>query len=292
MIERALVHVAGPAGAGKTTFIERLLDAQVAFAISVRAERDVKLRKERESAPKNHAELRRYRDAGATAVALYRFLQYAFYDSEVMQDYSEAVFIEGDCPVPFVELSVFVAPPPATGKSLLERVVRDRAAAHKASIDKFEQAIESEATARLLSGLGEPFLAKTFADPQALEDIRRSQALEDIRRSMKEGFADIRRAPLPPPTRHWAIAKGYAGIERAQLVVVNVRTRSQREGAEPLLTEIARLRKDEEIYGDVIGLGGNKLPITAVLADLADPKDAGLKKAVARVKRATKRRRP
>jgi hypothetical protein len=73
---------------------------------------------------------------------------------------------------------------------------------------------------------------------------------------------------------------------------VNVRTRSQREGAEPLLTEIARLRKDEEIYGDVIGLGGNKLPITAVLADLADPKDAGLKKAVARVKRATKRRRP
>ena len=115
--------------------------------------------------------------------------------------------------------------------------------------------------------------------------------LEDVRRSMKEGFADIRRAPAPPPTRRWTIAKGYAGIERAQLVVVNVRTRSERERAGPLLTEITRLRKDEEIYRDVIGLGGHRLPITAVLADLSDPKDAGLKKALSRVKRATRRRR-
>jgi hypothetical protein len=185
----------------------------------------------------------------------------------------------------FVDLSVFVAPPPARGQSLLERVVRDHASAHEASIEQLEKVLESrEETARLLAtGFGEPFLAKAFADPQAMEDIRRS---------MKAELTKVRRAPPPPPTRHWTLANGYAGIERAQLVVVNVRTRSQREGAEPLLTEIARLRKDEEIYGDVIGLGGNKLPITAVLADLADPKDAGLKKAVARVKRATKRRRP
>jgi hypothetical protein len=42
----------------------------------------------------------------------------------------------------------------------------------------------------------------------------------------------------------------------------------------------------------VVGLRGNKLPVTAVIADLSNPKDAGLKKAVARVKRATKRRSP
>ena len=104
MIERAIIHVGGPAGAGKTTLMERLLDAQVAFASSVRAQRDVKLRKEQESAPRNHVELRRYRDAGASAVALYRFARTdadRFYASEVMEDYSEAVFIEGDCPVDF-----------------------------------------------------------------------------------------------------------------------------------------------------------------------------------------------
>jgi hypothetical protein len=96
MRERALIHAAGPVGAGKTTFIERLLDAEVAFAICVRAERDPKLRKEQESAPKAHAELRRYREAGASAVALYRFAEPsmdAFFTSAFMQDYSEAVFM-------------------------------------------------------------------------------------------------------------------------------------------------------------------------------------------------------
>ena len=101
MRERALVHVTGPAGAGKTTFIERLLDAEVAFAICVRAQREVKRRKAQESAPKAHAELRRYRAAGAGAVSLYRFGEPSpdeFFTSDFMQEYSEAVFIEGDRP--------------------------------------------------------------------------------------------------------------------------------------------------------------------------------------------------
>ena len=89
-----------------------------AFAICVRTERDPKLRKELESAPKAHAELRRYREAGASAVALYRFAEPsmdAFFTTAFMQDYSEAVFIEGDCPIDYVDLSVFVAPVPSRG---------------------------------------------------------------------------------------------------------------------------------------------------------------------------------
>lgn len=168
MRERALVHVAGPAGAGKTTLIERLLDAQVAFALCVRGERDPKVRQEQESSPKAHPELRRYRGAGACDVALYR-----------------------------------------------------------------------------------------FSEP-----------------SMDEFFMD----------------KGYDGIERAQVVVVNVRSDAERHMAESLIEDVARLRKEEAIFRDVIGSRGPRLPITAVIANLWDPKDAGLKKAVARVKRATKRR--
>jgi broad-specificity NMP kinase len=75
MRERALIHVSGTAGAGKTIFVRRLLDAEIALAICVRAERDAKLRKEQESAPPTRAELRRYRDAGESAVALYRFAE-------------------------------------------------------------------------------------------------------------------------------------------------------------------------------------------------------------------------
>ena len=287
MRARALIHVQGPAGAGKTTFIERLLDAEVALALCIRAQRDPKLRKEHASAPKTHAELRRYREAGASAVALYRFAAPnadAFFSTDLMQDYSEAVFIEGDCPLDDVDLGVFVAPAPAKGRSLLRRVVRDHAAAHRASLERFAHALETpEAFARHLGAeLGEPLAAMALKQSRVL-------GLDDLRHSLESKLGEARRAPSPMPTEHWALAEGYAGIERAQLVVVNVRTEADRRAAASVIEDVARLRKDEEVYRDVLGPRGNKIPVTAVIADLSNPKDAGLKKAVARVKRATKR---
>ena len=191
----------GPVGAGKTTFIERLLGAEVAFAICVRAERDQTLRKEQKSAPKAHAELRRYREAGASAVAFYRFAEPsmdAFFTSPFMQNYSEAVFIEGDCPIDYVDLSVFVAPVPSNGRSLLRRVVRDHVASHHASIKQFAEALENpEALATLLGArLGEPLVAMALKQPRVLDDLRRS---------MKSKLGEVRRAKPPTPTEHWAL---------------------------------------------------------------------------------------
>lgn len=285
MRERALIHLAGPVGAGKTTFIDRMLDAEVAFAICVRAVRAPKLRKEEESAPKAHAELRRYREAGASAVALYRFAELsadAFFTTAFMQDYSEAVFIEGDSPIDYVDFSVFVAPVPATGRTLLRRVRRDHAASHQALIEQLTAAIENpEALARLLgAGHGKPLEAMAL----------KPRVLDDLRRSMKSKLGEVRHAPPPAPTEHWALDAGYAGIERAQLVVVNVRSDADRRAAAFVLEDVARLRKDEAVYRDVLGLRGDKLPVMTVIADLSHPTDAGLKKALARVKRATKRR--
>ena len=88
------------------------------------------------------------------------------------------------------------------------------------------------------------------------------------------------------------LAKGYEGIEWAQLIVVNARAETERRAAEAFAEEVLRLRRDDEVYRDALGLRGNKLPITAVVADLSNPKDPGLKTAVARVKRATKRSSP
>lgn len=198
MIRRALIHVAGPPESGKTTLIERLLDKQLAFAACIRGERVERLRRERESAPKKHSELRRYREAGASAVAFYRFPSpdtEAFYDSEVMGNYSEAVFIEG------------------------------------------------------------------------------------------RGLAKAREAPPPNPTEHWALGDRYDGLERAQLVVVNVRPEDDWGRAEELCGEIPRLRKDPAVFDDVSGRSGNRVPITAVVASLTDPKDTGLSKCFSRVRR-------
>ena len=48
------------------------------------------------------------------------------------------------------------------------------------------------------------------------------------------------------------------------------------------MTDIVRLRKDEELFNDILRFRGSKLPITAVVANLADPRDPERKKALAR----------
>jgi molybdopterin-guanine dinucleotide biosynthesis protein len=286
MRQRAFVHVAGPAGAGKTAFIEAVLQGLDETVICVRAARDDKLRSPKESAPKGSEELRRYRAVGASAVAAYRFsagktASDAFFMSEVMQDYSTAVFIEGDCPVEFADLSVFVAPPLEHGQSLLRRVQRDEAAARAASLKAFEVALDSpEALMQLLTGgLGEPLLAEAFKDPRVVEKTRSGMA-DELRK--------LRALRSPKPTLHWALAPGCEGIERAQLIVVNTRDDVGRARADHLLEEVGRLRKDPAVYKDILGWRSSKVPITAVAASVADPKDPGLKKAIARVRRAVR----
>ncbi len=287
MRERALIHVAGPRSAGKTAFVEAVLRAEIALTICVRAERDPKLRAERESAPKADAELRRYREAGASAVAAYRFPapnNDAFFTSNVMQDYSEAVLLEGDCPVEHVDLRVFVAPPLAGNGSLLRRVLRDHAAAHRAGLEVWAKAMESDqGLAAWLPGITrEPILAAAFADPGAVAKVREQMADE---------LKKLRAEPPPPATEHWAVAEGYEGIERAQLVIVNIREESRRAEAEALVGEVARLRKDDAVRKDVLGPYGHRLLVTAVAANLLDAKDPGRKKAVARVRRVIPRHR-
>jgi len=77
----------------------------------------------------------------------------------------------------------------------------------------------------------------------------------------------------------------FAGIERAQLVVFDVRHDGERKVAERLVGEVARLRKDEDLFHDLIGPPGTRTPVTAVVANLADPGDPGCRKALARVRR-------
>ena len=284
MIRRALIHVAGPAGSGKTTFIGALLRGLDEPIICVSAQRDDTLRAPRESAPKAHVELRRYADAGAVGVARYRFpARHAdpddFFLTDFMLDYATAVVIEGDCPLESVDLEVFVASPPAAGSSLLVRVQRDQSARRAASLDDWERALASrESLARLMTrDFGEPLFRAAMADPALLHRTRAG---------MKAELRKLRAAPPPKPTEHWAVAPGYEGIERAGLVVVSARDEDQEERCAGLIGEISRLRRDEAVFKDILGIRGARIPITAVVARLDRPKDPGLKKALARVKRA------
>jgi hypothetical protein len=284
MRERPIVHVAGPPGCGKTTFIESVLGATGRILIAARCVRDDTRRHARETAPKTHPELRRYRDAGASGTALFIFSASdigsdAFFMTELMADYSQGVVLEGNNPLGYVDLSVFVAPPPAAGERLFVRRTRDRALEQRGRVDAIERL--------LCEPDGVPELLGEIVGGPIVEFARKSPKLmEDLRASLLAGIAAARKAPQPRATQYWATSDRYSGIEHAQLVVVNVRHDSERDAAEQLAADLVRLRKEEKLFNDVLSFRGSRTPITIVVANLAQPSDPGRRKALTRVRRA------
>ena len=283
MRQRALIHVGGPAGAGKTTFIEAMLEGNDGFILAARCLRDDALSRAGEASPKKHPELQRYRDAGASGMALFRFPandgNETFFETDLMADYSQAVVLEGDNPIEFVDLDVFVAPLLPPGKTLLVRRKRNRAREERAKVDGLARLL------RQPDGV-EKFQGEMAGAPLAAFARQHPELLERTRGDLLAGLAHLRHASPPAPTDHWAISVGYEGIERTQLVVINVRHDRERERGEALAAELARLRNDPAVFDDILGVRGSKIPITVVVANLLDAKDAGRKKALARVRRA------
>lgn len=291
MIERAVVHVGGPAGAGKTTLIESLLRSYDGLVLVARCVRDDSLRSSRETAPRRHPEMRRYREAGASGAALFRFPfadidSDAFFMTDLMQDHSQAVIVEGDSPFSHVDLRVIVAPVLGRGSCLLVRRTHDRAAEARAALDSLEAFLRQPAGLQKL-------LTRVLGYEAAPLVVRISPATEEARAELLAAIDEMRSAPPPEPTEHWALADGYAdgyaGIEDAQVVIANTREGARAEGAVRLLADLERIRKDEEVFADVLGWRGTRTSITAVAANLADGADPGSRKALARIRRAIRR---
>ncbi len=263
MRQRALVHVSGPAGVGKTVFIERVLGARVGISLCVRAVKGG-------AGSRVDVERARYRSAGAHAAARYEFDEpdvEAFFTSNVMENYSEVVFVEGDSPVDFVDLAVFVAPISLEEPTILRRELREPGSARLRAIDEIVRRPGGVETIAHLFGAG----------PNGKVDLAGLRG-----RLQKSGL----------PTEHWALVPTYEGIQHAGLVVLNARSVAERENAALLTKDIVSLRKNPDVFRDILGIRGNKLPVTVVVADLMDPKDPGLNKAIARIKRTTKKVKP
>jgi hypothetical protein len=93
--------------------------------------------------------------------------------------------------------------------------------------------------------------------------VRKNPRLaEDVRSRMLAGIAQIRSGPPPTTVECWAVSERFQGIQVAGLVVVNVRDSAECPAAEELLVDLARLRKDEALFTDILGTR----PRTASLA--------------------------
>jgi hypothetical protein len=168
------------------------------------------------------------------------------------------------------------------GETLYVRRQRDIAAVQRAKAELWEELL------RQPDGMAiwmEDVMGLPLGDFLRLRLRSNPRLTEDVRSRMLEGIAPVRAAPPPRPLDYWALCERFQGIECAGLVVVNVGDPAERPAADQLLVDLARLRKEDVLFNDSVGLCGNRLPITAVVANLADPRDGGRKKAVARVRR-------
>jgi hypothetical protein len=190
--------------------------------------------------------------------------------------------LEGDCPLSYVDLSVFVAPAPQGRERLFVRRSAPRPNRRKQAADLKQLLEEPDGVAELMGRLvGEPLAAMLRARPELVEAAR-AELLEKL--------GQARELPASPLTKRWTVSERYAGIERAQLVIVHVRDEDERRRADVLVSDLVKLRQDNELFSDVLGNRGNRVPITAVAANLADPADPGGKKATARVRRVVQSR--
>jgi hypothetical protein len=185
-----------------------------------------------------------------------------------MQDFSHAVVIEGDCPLPFADVNAFVAP--AIGGRLLARRKSDQPSRQPEAMDALEAVLSEPGDLEaLLARLITPALGEFALQQPALVEQERRKALAQL--------AELRSRPVAKQQMGWVMADNYRGIERAQLIVVNIRDHTEKDKSEALLAEVARLCKDDAVFTDVMGPRGNRVPITAVVANLAQPTDPGTK---------------
>lgn len=284
MIERSIISVDGPSGSGKTTFVEHLLRAADGWIQAVRCHREPDLDHPFESSPAGHPELKRYRSAGADGAAVYRFPEPdpdAFYCSHFMGDPSDVV-LEGDRPVEHADLDVFVAPAPGPRRKLLRRVKRNVARERRATVARLRALLGSrEGTIELVDEL--------LGTPMARLAECRQEFLDSVRSTVEASLVRVGSAEtVPKISERWEITEPYRGIENAQLVVINIRGTAEQRRGEAAREDVLRLRNEPQVFEDVFGLRGGRVPITAVVADLSNERDLGLKKAIRRVLRAFK----
>lgn len=289
MATRNTVSVGGPKGAGKTLFIEALLRSTRRMAAVARLRTDSRRRQMQETRPDDDRELARYRAAGAETAMLLRMpsIEYGLHDTAFVWDtglaesFADFFVVEGERPLWSADLAVYIARHVA-GKALLQRRTTggpEQYRAHLESVEELERQIEDPESL--------PELVEVITDSLSVPKDRITiEQINALRIPMRAWLKAYRAAgPTKEPKEWWAISPEYEGIEAAGVVIVNVDNEGEREAAERLVQDVHGLRVDRNVFDDVIGWRGTRHKITALVANLAEPSDPGLKKALSRVRR-------
>lgn len=291
------IWVDGPPGAGKTTLIERFLSSAASYDLAVarvrpRARPGKIGARRRKTAPDTDRD--RFKAAGASAAAvLHAVPDRSFGDLDEIHHFQDenrgvanAVLFEG-APVTRAlrgELSVCVVRPLNEGASLVSFGEKE--------ITRLDlKTYLSWMAGKDPSSHEEPAEDMTPQIDESEWTVMRVKEVEipnDVRKRLKEWA----KSGVPVKGKRWIALTDHDGIVYGDVYVINVHQVNERPAAARLAAEIRSIRADGRILRSFDSAPHESRRISVFIANLNDPRDAELKKAIARIKRGLPRTRP
>lgn len=296
MIDRVYIWIAGTPGSGKTTLLERALESDrsrvlIAGRFSPRATEDGDV-----ECVIGEKEPLRYAVAGAEETFLCSYPPGAeaeaarwYWETAWQRGFSDAVLYEGEEMLDLnPDLSVFVMP---ADPALLPLAAKREQEVLRLPLEIYLKHVLAAEGGFLPEEVGSDVSLGDesdldFWDEQEEEVIESFEIPDELGKKLLEWAEQ----GVPVMGKLWKLREELADLRRARAVVINIRSEEDRPVAARISEEIHRMWADHEIVRDVRIPSWPSRPPSIYVANLADRREEGTRKAVARIKRAYQRR--
>lgn len=295
MTDRKWIFFQGPQGAGKTTFIRRLLEStRKTLWLVYRAQPAPSPELAGEWADSEESDM--LTDAGALEARVYyladgsRHIDDPFWDPEWIEDYPEAVAFEGPSfPCVEADLYVHVMRPLADGEELVS--LKEVEACRIEAMEYLKMmGIELPEDARLLSEEeSEQLLQEENEAREAGDEIISEESIEIPDEVGDLIIRALKRETIPITEKAWRLHPDHDEIARCGLVVINIHDEAERPAAQRTRQLIKALRTRPELRRDIFANRYDILRVTILIANVSNPHDPELRKGLARIKRVVSR---
>ena len=285
--QRAFIRVDGTDNSGKTLLIQQYLKSNRSAWVSVARILETEEVNAPEADYKKTAELERVSTDDVFSTMVYRYppqqrgrAHEEFWDTTFMEEPTDAVFLEDAADFGLApDLNIFVTRPLAMNESLLRQDEIEIARLDVKGVLEFLTGIKLDEV-EMPDDEIEDDENLEFSDDEIIEET-----ITEIPDSVAEVILKAKSGGFPLKRQGRVLLHTHKNLKGASMVIINIRDEAETEAARQLAEEIRRMHKEEEIIRDLSLRTTDGRRLTLFIANLANPKDPQLKRAIARIKR-------
>ena len=203
-----------------------------------------------------------------------------FWDTLFVEEPTDAVFLEGSADFGLTpHLHIFVTRPLMKGESILRQEEIEFNRLNVRDVIEFLTGIELKEVETPDNEMDDDENLQ-FADDEITDET-----IIEIPDSVAELILKAKSEGIPLKRQSWVLPDTHKGLKGASMVIINIRDEAEIEAARLFAEEIRRMHKEGDIVRDLSLRTTDGRRLTIFIANLANPKDSELKRAIARIKR-------